>query len=599
MRRACSPLPGRPAAPALGRALRPPRAAGRRAQARGEGAAANVEQRSTTGTSRGARRARELPRSVARGHRAAATTSHGRVAFEEGRYADAVKLLEAAGRRGQAGQLPAAREGHAAPSPRTTQTRGERALHLHLPAGQGRGAGALRARGAGGACAPRWRRTSATRRPEKMRVEVVNNARELAKVSHADRRSRSSTTGTIAICKFNKLMVTSPKAVARGYDWLDTLAHEYMHLVVSQKSRNTVPIWLHEGLAKYLESRWRGPGGLAMTPSTLALLGERVKKNKLVPFEKMHPSMALLPTAEDAATAFAEVFFAIDYVYHKGTAGAARPSSQELATGQTDQQAVEAATGMPFPPVREGVAGPRARSSPSPRSSCRRERVVLKEDAKAPARRRATRRGGRSPSATSKEVDEVPARASCAHLGELMRERNRVEGRRGGVRARRTRWWATGTSRSPTSTRSRCWSCGGWTRRRRCCAARSRCTRAAPRRRCTWAASAGRGVTGGPGRRTWTRWRRTPSTPRSTWRCSSRPSRSAITPLADRAGKGSSILTGVPADRLPELLARLPGPQSDPSDVTLPRAPAEPSRPPRPAPKKGGKASEPTATERL
>ena len=31
-----------------------------------------------------------------------------------------------------------------------------------------------------------------------------------------------------------------------------------------------------------------------------------MRSNKLVPFEKMHPSMALLPTAEDAATAFAE-----------------------------------------------------------------------------------------------------------------------------------------------------------------------------------------------------------------------------------------------------------------------------------------------------
>ena len=43
-----------------------------------------------------------------------------------------------------------------------------------------------------------------------------------------------------------------------------------------------------------------------MTPPTLALLGSRVKKNQLVPFEKMHPSMALLPTAEDAARAVAE-----------------------------------------------------------------------------------------------------------------------------------------------------------------------------------------------------------------------------------------------------------------------------------------------------
>ncbi|HET9450557.1 MAG TPA: hypothetical protein VFO83_06730, partial [Aggregicoccus sp.] len=114
--------------------------------------------------------------------------------------------------------------------------------------------------------------------PGKVRVEVVNSARDLSRVSTLTLK-QIQTTGTIAICKFNKLMVTSPKAVARGYDWQDTLAHEYIHLVVSRKSANTVPIWLHEGLAKYLESRWRGEAGLALGPSQLALLGHRVKQD--------------------------------------------------------------------------------------------------------------------------------------------------------------------------------------------------------------------------------------------------------------------------------------------------------------------------------
>ena len=39
--------------------------------------------------------------------------------------------------------------------------------------------------------------------------------------------------GTIAICKYNKLMFTSPKAMLRGYEWLDTLSHEYVHFVIS------------------------------------------------------------------------------------------------------------------------------------------------------------------------------------------------------------------------------------------------------------------------------------------------------------------------------------------------------------------------------
>ena len=53
-------------------------------------------------------------------------------------------------------------------------------------------------------------------------------------------------------------MLLSPKALLKGYDWLDTAAHEYTHHVLTQKSRNRAPIWLQEGLAKWFEDDWRG-----------------------------------------------------------------------------------------------------------------------------------------------------------------------------------------------------------------------------------------------------------------------------------------------------------------------------------------------------
>ncbi|MBJ6763346.1 tetratricopeptide repeat protein [Myxococcaceae bacterium JPH2] len=260
--------------------------------------------------------------------------------------------------------------------------------------------------------------------PGKVRVEVVNNARELSRVSTLTEK-QISTTGTIAICKFNKLMVTSPKAVARGYDWQDTLAHEYVHLVVSQLSHNTVPIWLHEGLAKFLESRWRGKGGLAMTPSTQALLGKRVKADTLIPFEKMHPSIAMLPTAEDAATAFAEVFYAIDYIHGtRGTAGL-RAIIQELKAGQTDRKAVEAAMGMPFPAFEKAWLA-HIKQQPFPSELVPRDdRVVLKDDAKGKGKDSA-KKGREISFGDFQEVTEVLARQS-AHLGELLRERNHVK----------------------------------------------------------------------------------------------------------------------------------------------------------------------------
>jgi tetratricopeptide (TPR) repeat protein len=221
-------------------------------------------------------------------------------------------------------------------------------------------------------------------------------------------------------------MVTSPKAVLRGYDWLDTLAHEYIHLVVSQKGKNAVPIWIHEGLAKYLESRWRGAPGLAISPSTLSLLGDRVKRNKLIPFEKMHPSIALLPSAEDAATAFAEVFFAIDLIYKEnGTAGL-RSVIDHLGEGHDDRKSVEKATGKTFPNFEKAwLTHIRRQPFPKELIPLASEKTVLKDDAPTKAKAKEKGKGKEISFGDFAEVEEIGAR-KLAHLGELLRERRRT-----------------------------------------------------------------------------------------------------------------------------------------------------------------------------
>jgi hypothetical protein len=54
----------------------------------------------------------------------------------------------------------------------------------------------------------------------KIVVDVLHDARGLAQVSTLTVKE-IETSGTIALCKFNRLMITSPKALARGYSWLD------------------------------------------------------------------------------------------------------------------------------------------------------------------------------------------------------------------------------------------------------------------------------------------------------------------------------------------------------------------------------------------
>jgi tetratricopeptide (TPR) repeat protein len=155
-----------------------------------------------------------------------------------------------------------------------------------------------------------------------VRVEVYPTAEDLARVSPLTVED-IQTSGTIALCKYNRLMLTSPLALARGYGWIDTLTHEYVHMVINIAGKGQVPIWLHEGLAKFSERRWRGGDGeRRMSPYSEYILHKRALEGKIVTFAQMHPSMAKLPSQEDAAMAFAEVYAAMELIHQrKGVEG--------------------------------------------------------------------------------------------------------------------------------------------------------------------------------------------------------------------------------------------------------------------------------------
>ncbi len=180
-------------------------------------------------------------------------------------------------------------------------------------------------------------------------VEAYTRAEDLSAVSGLP-VSAIRNTGTVAICKHNKIMFTTPRALLMGYTWLDTLAHEYVHYVVSRVSNNTVPIWLHEGIAKYQETRWRGEAGLALSPYAEGLLASALRGERdFITFEEMHPSMALLPSQEHTSLAFAQVFSVVEYiVMDSGGYPALRSIMGEMKAGKDDADAVEAALGVPF-----------------------------------------------------------------------------------------------------------------------------------------------------------------------------------------------------------------------------------------------------------
>lgn len=177
------------------------------------------------------------------------------------------------------------------------------------------------------------------RASEPIRVEILGRPADLAQLSPLT-ESEIETTGTIALCKYGKLMVVSPRATVFGYPWMDTLVHEYVHYVVSRLSHDAVPVWLHEGLARFQQSRWRQAPDGSLSAMDTHLLATALKQRRLISFDDMHPSMAKLPSQQAAALAFAEVFTMITYVHEQAGYDGIRRIIELQRQGKSARRAV-------------------------------------------------------------------------------------------------------------------------------------------------------------------------------------------------------------------------------------------------------------------
>lgn len=184
-------------------------------------------------------------------------------------------------------------------------------------------------------------------------VDIYRSPSDLAAVSTLT-EAEVERTGTIALCKWARLMATSPRALSYGYPWLDSLSHELVHYVVSALSRDQAPVWFQEGLAKFLERRWRDPPSASLPPVMQHLLAKALAGNKLISFDRMHPSMAKLPTAEDASLAFAEVVTAVASLHAQGGMAALRTAITGVRDGLDARTAVARASGGSWPDFEKG-----------------------------------------------------------------------------------------------------------------------------------------------------------------------------------------------------------------------------------------------------
>lgn len=177
-----------------------------------------------------------------------------------------------------------------------------------------------------------------------VRVEILPGAEELAQVSPL-RLEEVRRTGTTGLSVDHRIMVITPRAVATGYGWADTLAHEYVHFVLEVKARRRVPLWLHEGLARFLQQRWREPLPTALDPLLRHRLATGLRDRRLVPLHKMVPSFAKLKDHRQAALAYAQVASMILQVHGAHGSAGLRRLVEGLAAGLGIDKALRRVTG--------------------------------------------------------------------------------------------------------------------------------------------------------------------------------------------------------------------------------------------------------------
>ncbi len=184
--------------------------------------------------------------------------------------------------------------------------------------------------------------------PLPTRVVVVRDLLSLSAMTGLPYKS-AQTTGTVAVAKWGRVTLLSPRASPHGYAWRDTFAHELTHLAVTRASRDRAPLWLQEGVAKREEVRWRAPGPFDDRPSPEAIVQRGTELGLTLALDKLGPSIAMLPSADAAMVAFAEVTSFVRY--YARAASSAASSAASAATTEAG------ATGAPPTSGTGGTSG--------------------------------------------------------------------------------------------------------------------------------------------------------------------------------------------------------------------------------------------------
>jgi len=137
---------------------------------------------------------------------------------------------------------------------------------------------------------------------QKAPLEIFPDLKSFSEVSGLS-LSRFRATGTIALTLDQRLMILSPRNLAKGYPWAETAVHEFIHFMIRRISFENVPIWLHEGTAQIFQG-YPYQKEMRLDPSQWGLFKKRRAANKLLDLKTLQEPFPYRETPEEAELAY-------------------------------------------------------------------------------------------------------------------------------------------------------------------------------------------------------------------------------------------------------------------------------------------------------
>lgn len=186
--------------------------------------------------------------------------------------------------------------------------------------------------------------------PTPLRIELVRDHFSLAEMTGLPETS-ARTTGTVAIANWGRVTMLSPRSMTGGYPWEVTLAHELTHVALGMATADRAPLWFQEGMAKFEETRWRAADPWDDYPSSDSLAATGYDTGLAMDIEHLGPSVAMLPTPQQAMVVFAQVHSFVRYVHRESGPQALPEIIAEMGRGSSVQDvrnAIVRGTGRPM-----------------------------------------------------------------------------------------------------------------------------------------------------------------------------------------------------------------------------------------------------------